>query len=124
MDLQDLIPTSDTITIELVFKDKPLTNEDGSPMTVEAYLPHSKVYKETRHKQADFILSKGDSQLKSSEYEDLGYNFIVETTKGWNITLGKEQPKFSKKKAREVFEALPFIPELIREEVEKQEAFI
>ena len=131
MDLKNLIPASDTVVIELEYKGNALTNEDGTPMTVEVYLPHAKEYKETRHRQSDFIISKGEQKLKSAEYEDLGYSFIVDTTKGWNITFGEDEetkekikPKFSKKKAREVFEALPFIPELIRKKVDEQEAFI
>lgn len=124
MDLKNLIPASDTVVIELEYKGNALTNEDGTPMTVEVYLPHAKEYKDTRHRQSDFIISKGEQKLKSAEYEDLGYSFIVDTTKGWNITFDGDQPKFSKKKAREVFEALPFIPELIRKKVDEQEAFI
>lgn len=124
MNLFDLIPASDTVVIELKYKGEVLTNADGSPMTVEVYLPHAKEYREIRHKQADFIISKGEEKLKSSEYEDLGYNFMADTTKGWNITLSEgDQPKFSKKKAREVYEKLPFIVELIRDVVDKQEVF-
>lgn len=124
MDLKNLIPESDTVVVELVYKGNTLTNEDGTPMTVEVYLPHTKEYKDTRHRQSDFIISKGEQKLKSAEYEDLGYSFIVDTTKSWNITFDGDQPKFTKKKAREVFEALPFIPELIRKKVDEQEAFI
>lgn len=124
MDLKNLIPESDTVVVELEYKGNKLTNEDGTPMTIEVYLPHAKEYKDTRHRQSDFIISKGEQKLKSAEYEDLGYSFIVDTTKSWNITFDGDQPKFTKKKAREVFEALPFIPELIRKKVDEQEAFI
>lgn len=123
MDLKDLLPESDTAVIELVFKGKKLVNEDKSPMTVEIYLPHSKEHKAIKHKQADFMISKGTEGLKSAEYEDLGYNYLVDITKGWNITFGGEQPKFSKKKAREVYEALEFITVLIRDELEKSADF-
>jgi len=41
-DLKDLIPESDTIVVELKFRGEVLTNDDGTPMTIEAYLPHSK----------------------------------------------------------------------------------
>lgn len=123
MDLNDLIPSNDTIVVELEYKDKKLTNEDGSPMTIEVYLPHTKEYKQARHERQDFYLSKQDERLKSAEMEELGLTFVAQTIKGWNITLKGEKPKFTVKRAVDVFEKLPFIPELILEEVSKVEDF-
>jgi hypothetical protein len=55
--------------------------------------------------------------------EELGLTFVAQTIKGWNITLKGEKPKFTVKRAVDVFEKLPFIPELILEEVSKVEDF-
>lgn len=124
MDLNDLLPKSDTVVVPLVIKEKELMNEDGTPMTVEMYLPHTKEYKAARHAQADVILGKGEEKPKSAEYEEMALEFLAATTKSWNITFGGEQPKFTKKKAKELYEKLPVIPELLRSKVEETEGFI
>lgn len=123
MDLKDFLPKSDTVVVPLSIKGKELLNEDGSPMTLEMYLPHTKEYKAARYTQADSIIARGDEKPKSAEYEDMALEFMVATTKGWNITLDGEQPKFSKKKAKEVYTILPTLPEQARAAVDKAEDF-
>lgn len=130
MDLNDLIPSTDTLVVELTYKDKPLLNEDGSPMTIEVYLPHSKTYRNAHHKQKDYYLNRGQEEgYDSAKMEQLGLEFLAETTKTWDITFGEDEngnkvkPKFSKKKALEIYDSLQFIPELILSKVNAAEAF-
>ena len=125
MDLNDLYPKQDTIEVVLVYKDKTLTNEDGSKMTVEVYLPHTKVSKQVAYTQQNTLMRKREAkeEILAEDWVDLGLERLAGITKSWNITLGGEQPKFSKKKAKEVYEKFEFIPELIQEALEKDEDF-
>lgn len=123
MDLQKTLPENDTLVIEIVFNGEVIKNDDNTPMTVEVYLPHSKEYRRVRHEQADVLIERKTDRLKSSEAEELGLDFLAKTTKTWNITYGGSQPKFSVKKAKEIYTALPWLPDFIAEEVEKQKGF-
>lgn len=131
MDLNDLIPKSDTIEVELVYKGKPLLNEDKTPMTIEVYLPHSKVSKQVMYDQQNEYLKrqKEGNDFKIEELVERGLDRLVGITKGWNITFGEDEegnkvkPKFTKKKAKEIYEALEFIPECIQRGIETNEDF-
>lgn len=124
MNLDELLPKEDTVVAELSYKGEKLVNDDGSVMTVEVYLPHSKPYRTAKHKQNDFYLNLGDGVRPASEtMEDRGLEFLSEITKSWNITTGGEQPKLTKKKAKEVFYTFPFITETLLEKVNSVEAF-
>lgn len=123
MSIYDLVPTSETMTVEITRKGKTQLNTDGTVMSIEVYLPHSKQYKEVRHNQADFLFSKGDEKLKSVEYENLNLEFIVEITKDWNLDGPEGKLKFTKKEAKKLYDLLPFIPKLIRKELDKHEDF-
>lgn len=123
MDIFDCIPKDDTITVELFFKDKPLTNADGSVMTIEAYLPHTKEYRSARHEQSDKLIEQKKTQIKSAEAEELGLELVAKTLKGWNITFKGEQPKFSHKRALDLFKEAHFIAEQVEEARAKHEAF-
>lgn len=124
MDLQNTLPEADTLVIEIMFKGEVIKNDDDTPMTVEMYLPHSKEYRKVRHEQADVLIERKADKLKSSEAEELGLDFLAKTTKTWNITYGGNKPKFSVKKAKEIYAALPWLPDFIAEEVEKQKGFM
>jgi len=123
MDLTNLIPEKETTLVTLKVGDKVLENDDGTPMTIEVYLPHTKVYRAAKHKQTDTLLEKRKDTLKSSEAEALGIELLAETTKAWNITYNKDKPKFSVKKAIEIYDAIPQVPEQIIDEVKAQEGF-
>lgn len=123
MDLKDLIPDTETLTIEIEYKDKVFTNEDGSPMTIEVYLPHSKVGKQAEYKKSDSILRKGGEFISTEEWVDIGNTYFADITKGWDLTLKGEKPAFSNKKAKKIYEELAFIPKLIEEKVSAQVDF-
>lgn len=131
MDLKDLLPKNDTINVELVYNDKLLVNEDGTPMTVEVYLPHTKVSKQIHYAQSNEYLKrqKSEDDFTLEELVERGLDRLVGITKGWNITFGEDddgnkvKPKFSKKKAKEIYEALEFIPACIQGAIQDNQDF-
>lgn len=123
MDLQNTIPANDTVVVELEFNGETLMNDDGSPMTIEVYLPHSKEYRKCRHEQADTLIAKQADRLKSAEAEELGVEFLAKTTKTWNITFGGKKPKFSTSKAKEIYSTVIWVGDLIAAKVEESKVF-
>lgn len=109
MDLKDLTPKSDTIDIELFHPTsyEPLTNEDGSVMTITVYAPHTKEYKAVIHEQANKRLkqaqSKKKNEITSEELEEASINLLVKVTKDWNITYDGKKPKATDAKVREIY---------------------
>ena len=122
-DLKSLIPTNNTIVINLLIDDEVIKNDDGTPMTVEVYLPHSKEYRDARHAQADKMIDSRQERLKSAEAEEMTFDFLAKTTKTWDITFDGKKPNFSVAKAKEIYEKLTWIPELILTEVDKSKSF-
>lgn len=123
MDLSKTIPDTDTLKIEIEYKGEVLKNDDDTPMWIEVYLPHSKEYRKIRHEQADTLMERRQEKLKSSEAEDLGLDFMAKTTKDWNITFGGSQPKFTIKKAKEIYGQLLWLSDFIAGKVEDHKAF-
>lgn len=123
MDLKKFVPETDTLEVALKYKGEVLENDDGTPMTIEVYLPHSKKYREVRHGQADKMIEEKRERLKSAEAEEMGLDFLSKTTKSWNITFDGKKPKFTPAKAKEIYEFLPWVAELLLSEVEKSRAF-
>lgn len=118
MDLKNYVPSTDNVEVELKIKDKNLTNEDGSNMTITVLSPHSKQYKEILHQlsrdRMKVIKETGDDNA-GGDFEAFAMNVLVETTVGWNITWDKKKPKFSKELAREIYESAFWIKMLISE---------
>lgn len=124
MDLLDLTPKSDeiTVTIKHPSTGDVLKNEDGSEMTITLYAPHSKEYKKVLHEMTNKRLkkmqSKGKTDITAEELEEVSLDSLAKTTKEWNITYGAEQPKLSLTKAREVYEKVFWIKAQIEEAIE------
>lgn len=102
MDLQDFIPSTDNVTVELKIKDKHLTNADGSNMTITVMSPFSKEY-------AKVLKGVNDEKLKLKEpdiddFQTLAIKTLVDATVDWNITWGKEKVPFSKELAQEIYD--------------------
>lgn len=116
-DLSDFTPKTDTIDVVIKHPKtkEPIKNDDGSNMVITRYLPHTKEYKASRHKQADLVLKKNTEELTSAEYEQLGLDFLAETTADWDITYEGKKPKFSVKKAKEIYDRLAWIGVQLRE---------
>lgn len=129
MDIANFIPTTDTVDIELKnpATDEVMTNEDGSPMVITMYLPHSKKYKEIRHEQTNRRIKRSQQKKKqditAQEIEAETIELLVKTTAGWNITYKEGQPDFSEEIATEVYNKAPFIMDQLFEGVAEAEVF-
>ena len=114
MDLNSLIPKSDTLAVDIKH---PLTGEvmkkdDGSDMTITVYLPHSKEYKASVHEQNNKRIQraqKGKSVYTSEDLEEATLDLLSKTTKEWNIQLDGKSPKFTVEDARALYDKLPWI---------------
>lgn len=123
MDIFDLVPDTDTIIVDLTELKSTLKNEDGTPMTIEVYLPHTKEYRKAKHKQTNTIIKANKTEFESEEMEELGFNLLASIIKDWNITVKGQKPKFTVKKAVEVFDVVVAIPNLIQKKLDEQENF-
>lgn len=109
MDLKDLKPSSDTVEVTIVHPTsyEPLTNEDGSPMVITMYAPHSKEYKAAMHEQTNRRLKQAQSKKKmeitAEDLEAATIELLAKTTKDWKITFGGVKPKFNVDKAKEIY---------------------
>lgn len=88
MNIFDLKPKRDTITVELKSKvgGEPLLNDDGSPMTWTKYLPHTKQHKELLLDQQDELIKNKQEEITARQAKKMSVDRIVKTTKEWNIT--------------------------------------
>ena len=121
MDLKDLTPSSDTVEVTVVHPTnfEPLTNEDGSEMSIIMYAPHSKEYKAAIYEQTNKRLKQSQSKKKveftAEDLEDSGLELLAKTTKDWNITYGGKKPNFSIAAAKEVYSEVFWIKDQIEE---------
>jgi hypothetical protein len=124
-DLNDLVPTSDTIDVVLKHPNtgEVLTNDDdGSQMTITIYAPHTRKYKSAIYKQANSRIKKAGGKIENVEFdfEDLeqaSIELFSSVTKEWNITFGGDKPKLTATKAKEVYEKIFWIKPQIEEAV-------
>ena len=131
MDLMNFIPTTDTIDVVVKHPStyEPLTNEDGSEMTITVYAPHSKEYKAAVHEQTNIRLkqmqSKGNktNAITAEELEVASIKMLSKTTKAWNITFGGEQPEFTVDAAKKLYQDVFWIKDQIEEAVAEAEVF-
>jgi hypothetical protein len=128
-DLNDLIPTSDTI--EVVLKHPKtgeiLTNDDdGSPMTITVYANYTKEYKSVVYKLANERIKQKQEGIENLDFEELekaSIELFAGVTKGWNITFNGEKPKFTTKKAKELYEKIFWIKPQVEEALADSEDF-
>lgn len=136
MDLKDLIPTTDTITVTVKHPStyEPLKNEDGSDMTITLYAPHTKEFKAAAYAQTNKRLkqaqtNKGKRQVNTSfeftaeDLEESSVQLLAETTKEWNITFDGEQPEFSVNTAKQLYSEVFWIKGQLDEETQEYDAF-
>ncbi len=112
MDLKDLTPKGDTVEVKIKhpISKAPLTNEDGTEMTITVYAPHTSQYKSELFAQANKrINSENDKPLSAEELEDSTITLYATATKEWNITYDGEQPKLTKEKAKSIYKEVFWI---------------
>lgn len=126
MDLNDFLPKSDTTEVILVHPktQEPLLNDDGSEMTIEVWLPHSKHSKDIRYSQADELIAEGKKGLKTAESERLQLTILAKSVKAWDITFKEQKPEVSFDVAYQLFDDFAFIRRQVEEAIDKAEVFI
>lgn len=130
MDLQDLIPESDTIEVTIVnpLTKEPMVNEDGSNMTITVWADHSAEYRKVLYKMTDERLAKAmedgvDKRPSAEELDTNSLRVLAETTKEWNITLGGKKPRLTVDKATEVYLKVKTLRGQVEAAKEKAQAF-
>ncbi len=130
MDLQSLIPTDDTIVVELkhpVTEDL-LLKDDGKAMTITVYAPHSSTYKAAIHEQTNKRIQKASKGKKISftaeELENTSLELLAKTTKDWSIQLNGKSPKYSVGEAMDLYAKLPWLKQQVLEAQEDYSAFL
>jgi hypothetical protein len=124
-DLNDLVPTSDTIDVVLKHPTtgETLTNDDdGSDMTITVYAPHTKQYKSAMYKQANSRIKKAGGKIEDIEFdyeelEEASIELFSTITKEWNLTYNGVKPKLSENKAREIYEKIFWIKPQVEEAI-------
>jgi hypothetical protein len=124
-DLNDLVPTSDTIDVVLKHPStgEILTNDDdGSDMTITVYAPHTKQYKSSMYKQANSRIKKAGGKIEDIEFdyeelEEASIELFSAITKEWNLTYNGVKPKLSEKKAKEIYEKIFWIKPQVEEAI-------
>lgn len=130
MDLQSLIPTDDTIVVELkhpVTEDL-LLKDDGKAMTITVYAPHSSTYKAAIHEQTNKRIQKAAKGKKISftaeELENTSLELLAKTTKDWSIQLNGKSPKYSVGEAMDLYAKLPWLKQQVMDAQEDFSAFL
>ena len=130
MDLQSLIPTTDTITVILKHPvtDDVLMKDDGTEMSVTVYAPHSKEYREVAHQLANKRIQKVQKSKKNSftseEVESSVLDLIAGTTKDWDLIFNKKALKFSVAEAFDLYQKLPWLKSQVVEAQEDYTSFL
>ena len=127
MDLSKIIPTSDEIVVTLVYPgtDKVLENDDGTPMTITLYAPHTKEYKAGVYEQANKRIKEQQKEFTVQDWEASTTDLLIKSIKAWDITFDGEKPKATKAKIKEVITSKAgfWIVDQLQEKVNSFEAF-
>jgi hypothetical protein len=130
MDLMDLKPKSDTIDVELVHPVslEPITNDDGSNMTIKLFATHSKQYRLALHEQQDSRIKKsqkdGVNSISAADIEQDTLSLLANITCEWDITYNKEKPKLSVNKAKSLYEDVLWLRSQVEEALNKNTNFL
>lgn len=132
MDLSDLKPKSDTVTVELKhpISGDTITHDNGKSMTITVYGAHSKEYKKIQNQIADARLEKsyqsGDrmQNMSMTELRESAMTLACKTVKSWDITMNGKKPKLTEEAAAEIFEEFDWILDQVQVAVNNFEAFL
>jgi hypothetical protein len=123
MDLKNLIPENETVTVTLKHpgNDATLQNEDKTDMTISFWLPHTKEAKKVQHeitnRRLKLMSRTKKMDLTAEDLEDISVESLAKTVSQWNITYGGEQPKLTVIKAKELFSEVFWIRNQVEEAV-------
>ena len=130
MDLNSLVPTTDTITVILKhpITDDVLFKDDGTEQSITIYAPHSKEYKTVVHDAVNKRIQKAQKKklttYTAEEIEDASIESLAKTTKEWDIQLGGKTPKFSVVEASDLYRKLPWLKDQLIEAQEDYNSFL
>lgn len=125
MDLNDFLPTTDEVVVELKH---PKTKEPIG-MSVTLYATHTKEFKEAQYKLIDTALAKRakvkeDYIPSAKETDENRILQLAEITKSWDIKQDGKPVKLSVEKAVEIYNKLPFVRSQLETALEEFEDFI
>jgi hypothetical protein len=130
MDLSSLDKKSDIVDVALMNPrtNTPITNEDGTPMTISVSGKYSKVYREILDSQQNARIKRGQRNNKMTvtvqEIASDRLDLVSACTSSWNITLDGEKPVCDAKTAKVVYERFPFIREQVEDAMEDIQNFL
>lgn len=124
MDLNDFMPTSDEVVVEL----KHPKTEELLGMSVTLYAQHTEQFKDMQYKAIDRNIAerqnKKDYVPSARQIDESRVRQLAEITKGWDLTQDGKKVKFSVEKAVEIYTKLPFVRNQIELALEAAEDFI
>lgn len=129
MDLKDFAPKSDVVEVTVMHpvNGEPLTNKDGSEMTIVLHAPHSKPYKEAMYEQTNKRLKvaqgTGSMDLTAQDLEEASLELLSKATKSWNITYDEKQPKLTVAKAKAIYDELFWLKPQLEGAINNAEVF-
>tara|TARA_R100000544_G_scaffold35114_1_gene22277 strand:- start:578 stop:976 length:399 start_codon:yes stop_codon:yes gene_type:complete len=130
MDLKDFTPKSDVVEVTVMHpvNGEPLTNKDGSEMTIVLHAPHSKPYKEIMYEQTNKRLKAaqgtGSMDLTAQDLEESSLDLLSKATKSWNITYDEKQPKLTVAKAKAIYDELFWLKPQLEGAINNAEVFM
>jgi hypothetical protein len=121
-DLNALVPDDSPITVQLKH---PSTGELLDGTTITLISPYSKAYKELMYDKAqEQIDNKEDTDKTNIRQAMKGQiDFFSSLTLKWELTMGGKQLKFTKSKAKELYEKLDWIIPQLDKALQDHEAF-
>ncbi len=123
MDLKKLSPNREPIVVEVTHPETGvvLLNEDGSPMTVTLMNPQTKEFR-----VAAFTVSDQNSISDSANYSDMEdalFDLHAEITVAWDITYDGKKIKFTKARAKKLYEELFWLSSQIQDKLSSYSLF-
>lgn len=110
MDLQDLIPKTDTVTVEIKHPvtEETMVNLDGTPMTITLWNVYSQRFRDVQYEYADVRLASSMSsgeevEIRSSDLDANHIDMLASITKEWSVTLDGKKVRLTKDKAKELY---------------------
>lgn len=117
MELNDFLPTSNTVTVEIK---NPKTDEVVG--YIEGYRGHTEEFIEAQYELFSKVPRDDDGNIKDKDAAKLTLELLAARVKSWDFTEGGEPVEVSR--AKEIFTKLRWVARQFQEGVEEAEDFI
>lgn len=117
MELNEFLPTSDTITVQIK---NPKTDEVVG--YIEGYLGHTEEFTEAQYELFAKVTRDEDGNIADKDAAKLTLELLAARVKSWDFTQGGEPVDVSR--AKEIFTKLRWVARQFQEGVEEAEDFI